>query len=153
MTAMKAFDERLPSEIDIKSADNLREIIAGALDAGTDGAKIKFANQEGKLAEVVLTPSIAETFIKVLRLISNGQGFHVIPYKAELTTQEAADFLNVSRPFLIKLLEQHDIAYDRVGRHRRIKAEDLFEYKHKRDQSRARALEELAKEDASLGQI
>ncbi|MHA7827804.1 MAG: helix-turn-helix domain-containing protein [Roseovarius sp.] len=153
MTAMKAFDERLPNDIDIKSADHLREIIANALDADSEGATIKFADQNGKPAEVVLTHSIAETFIKVLRLISNGQGFHVIPYKAELTTQEAADFLNVSRPFLIKLLEQNDIDYTKVGRHRRIKAEDLFAYKHKRDQSRAQALEELAREDASSGQI
>ncbi|WP_306110871.1 MULTISPECIES: helix-turn-helix domain-containing protein [unclassified Roseovarius] len=153
MTSMNAFDERLPSDIDIKSADHLREIIASALESGTDGAKIKFARQDGQLAEVVLTPSIAETFIKVLRLISNRQGFHVIPYKAELTTQEAADFLNVSRPFLIKLLESNEIEYTRVGRHRRVKAEDLFAFKHKRDQGRADALEKLAQEDARLGQI
>ncbi|MFY0308328.1 excisionase family DNA-binding protein [Leisingera sp. D0M16] len=153
MTAQQAFDNRLPTEIDIKNADQLREILASAMEDGGQEPRIKFADRKGKTSDVVLTPSIAETFLSILRLISSGRGFHVIPYKAELTTQQAADFLNVSRPFLIKLLEKDAISYTKVGRHRRIKAEDLFAYKDQRDSERSAALEALAREDANLGQI
>ena len=61
----------------------------------------------------------------------------MIPVEAELTTQEAADMLNVSRPFLIKLLEKGDIPFTMVGRHRRVRAEDLFAYMTERDQARS----------------
>ena len=62
---------------------------------------------------------------------------------ARFTTQEAADLLNVSRPHLIKLLEEGAINFERVGTHRRIRFEDLMEYKHKRDNERRKALKKL----------
>lgn len=153
MTAIRAFEGQLPSEFDMHSADQLRTILANAMQNDDDGAKIKFTDDKGGIGEVVLTHGIAKTFLSVLRLISNGQGFSLIPYKAELTTQQAADLLNVSRPYLIKLLVQEDIGFKTVGRHRRIRAEDLFEYRDKRDQKRSEALSNLAKSDAEQGLI
>ena len=67
-----------------------------------------------------------------------------------MTTQQAADILNVSRPYFVGLLENGEIKYALVGRHRRIKAEDLFEYKTNRDSERASAMDKLAKMDADL---
>lgn len=67
----------------------------------------------------------------------------LVPLEQELTTQEAADLLNVSRPFLIKLLEQGEIPYIKVGSHRRIRFEDLIAYKQQRDLKRRQSLKEL----------
>jgi excisionase family DNA binding protein len=70
---------------------------------------------------------------------------------ALVTAQEAADILNVSRPFLIKLLEEEKIPFIKVGTHRRIRFSDLMDYKQRRDEKRERALEEIAQLSQELG--
>ena len=74
----------------------------------------------------------------------------VMPTDAELSTQKAADLLNVSRPHLIKLIDRGDLHCEMVGRHRRVQAQDVLDYKAKRDQERADALSEMAEADADL---
>lgn len=150
--AMDAFSRRLPSRLEIENADQLRQIVASIIE--DENYTLNVVHEKGKPAEpITLTPGIAQTFLEVLRLISGGSGFMMIPVNAELTTQEAADLLNVSRPFLIKLLEEEMIPYRRVGRHRRVKADALFAYKDRRDQERAEALSQMAALDAEAGLI
>lgn len=150
--AMDAFSRRLPSRMEIENADQLRQIIASVIE--DENYTLNVVQEKGQPAEpITLTPGIAQTFLEVLRLISSGSGFKMIPVNAELTTQEAADLLNVSRPFLVKLLEENMIPFHKVGRHRRVRAEDLFRYKDKRDQTRAAALEAMAADDAEAGLI
>ncbi|APG95488.1 transcriptional regulator, ArsR family (plasmid) [Sinorhizobium americanum] len=72
----------------------------------------------------------------------------LVPVSKMLTTQQAADILNVSRPFLISLLDRGEIEYSLVGRHRRIQADLLFKYKKERDEKRSKALADLAELDA-----
>ncbi|MEW6475237.1 MAG: helix-turn-helix domain-containing protein [Actinomycetota bacterium] len=89
--------------------------------------------------------------IEVLAQVANGNAVTVAPVHAELTTQQAADLLNVSRPFLIKLLEDRQIPYRRVGNRRKVLLTDLLEYKRKDDEYRRSIADELAREAQDLG--
>ena len=146
------FAERLPDEVEIKNAEQLRTIVASQLKS-EEGARISLAQPNGETKTITLSPALAACFMEVLRLVSTGRGFRMIPVDAELTTQEAADCLNVSRPYLIKLLENGEIPHLKTGRHRKVKASELFAYKQKRDGVRSSALSDLAALDAESGLI
>ena len=90
-------------------------------------------------------------FARVLAFLANGQSVQVIPDIAELTTQQAAGFLNVSRPYLIKLLEAGEIPVRMVGTHRRVRFEDLRQYKLRDDLTRRGAADDLAQLSQELG--
>ena len=87
----------------------------------------------------------------ILTEMAKGNAVTLIPVHAELTTQQAAQILNVSRPFLIEQLEKGVIPYRKVGTHRRVMFKDLMEYKQTMDHNRLNALEELSAIDQELG--
>lgn len=87
----------------------------------------------------------------ILEAMAAGQGVSLISEKAELTTVQAADALNVSRPFLIQLLEQNVLPHRKVGKHRRVRMEDVMVYKAKIDREREAVLDQLAREAQDLG--
>ena len=94
-----------------------------------------------------LPSGIAELLMEILEAVAAGRGVTIIPEDAELTTVQAADILNVSRPYLIKLLEEEmAIPYRKVGKHRRIRMEDVMNYKQAIDQEREAVLDELVEE-------
>lgn len=149
MSALKkeAFFDRLPDEVEIKNAEQLRTIVASQIKEG-EPTTLSLALESGEMQTVTLAPALTASLMEVLRLVSSGRGFRMIPVEAELTTQQAADLLNVSRPFLVNLLENGDVPFTKTGRHRRVRADDLFAYKEKRDATRSDALGDLAKADA-----
>jgi excisionase family DNA binding protein len=89
--------------------------------------------------------------LRILEEMARGNAVTIIPVQAELTTQEAADMLNISRPSLIQLLDEGKIEYRRVGTHRRVRFESLMKYKRQADEQRRAVLEELAAYDQELG--
>ncbi|HET6383208.1 MAG TPA: helix-turn-helix domain-containing protein [Armatimonadota bacterium] len=88
---------------------------------------------------------------EILREMARGNAVTVIPVQAMLSTQQAAEILNVSRPFVVSLLESGKIPYQRLGSHRRVRLSDLMAFKEKADESADRALRELAEEAQELG--
>jgi len=93
---------------------------------------------------------MSDLLLDVLRHVGSGHAVTLVPIQELLTTQQAADLLNVSRPHLIKLLEQQAMPHSLVGRHRRVRAENVFAYKARRDAERGKALDYLIADDADL---
>ena len=95
---------------------------------------------------IELPAGAVDLLMHVLEAMAAGQGVTLIPESAELTTAQAADVLNVSRPFLIKLLDQKAIPHRKVGRHRRIRMEDVMAYKDAIDREREQVLDQLTRQ-------
>jgi excisionase family DNA binding protein len=107
---------------------------------------------EGAPEETISIPVAAFRLLnEVLAQMAQGNAVTLIPVHAELTTQQAADLLNVSRPFLVEQLEKGAIPYRKVGTHRRILFKDLMDYKQATDQNRLKALDEFAAQAQELG--
>lgn len=107
--------------------------------------------RDGESGELISIPVAAfEMLSHILTEMGKGNAVTLIPVNAELTTQQAADILNVSRPFLVEQLELGTIPYRKVGTHRRILFEDLMAYKRSVDDNRLKVLDELAAQAQDL---
>lgn len=99
---------------------------------------------------VHLPASAVQMLMDILVNISQGNAVQVVPVHAELTTQQAADILMVSRPYLVKLLDEKKIEHRKVGSHRRIRYNDLLKFKEQEERARKAVLDELVAEAQEL---
>jgi len=144
---MAVLDETfVPTDEETERAKNFSRILAKEF-APAESVTI----QRDDVDESIEIPrQVFNVLMRVLAVMSEGKAFSLIPMDKELTTQQAADILNVSRPYLNKILDLGDIAHRKVGRNRRIKFSDLMEYKKSQEQKSRNALQELADQSQEL---
>lgn len=141
----------LPNEKEIAAAVESSRQLAAFLTTKFETQRIELA-YETQQREVVELPTFAlRLLVEILSELALGNTVKVVPIHAELTTQEGADMLNVSRPHLVKLLDQGALPHTKTGRHRRIKLADLMIYRAQRDQASLNAVDELAAQAQELG--
>ena len=102
-------------------------------------------------SEALVPRAAVEMLARILAHMGAGQSVSIHPSNAELTTQQAADLLNVSRPFLIGLLEAGEIEYRTVGTHRRVTMASLVEYRRHDGEGRRKAADDLTKLSQEMG--
>jgi excisionase family DNA binding protein len=140
-----------PGTIDAEMAARAVRRIKDYLMLHPEQSTIQVRGEHGAEDPLILPREAVSLLAFILAQAAEGRGITIIPSNAELTTQQAADMLNVSRPYLIKLLETGEIPYRLVGKHRRITYEDLQEYKRRDDARRRAAADELAELGQDLG--
>ena len=146
---MVAFAYDPPSERDSEIA---REASAKIIPFVRQTQQMNLVCQGRAQEEQIALPAIAiPLFQRILETLAAGHAVTIIPQHAELTTMEAADILNVSRPYLVKLLEAGEIPFHRVGRHRRVRMEHLMAYKEKSERQSRAAMDELVALSEELG--
>src|SRR5258708_40126961 len=142
-------DSLLPSEAEAALAKETCRVLASRL---RDDGPVRVRIMDGPAPKTVKLPAAAvRLLVRILEEMAHGNAVTLVPVHAELTTQEAADMLNISRPSLIQLLDEGKIAYRRVGTHRRVPFAALMKYKRQADAGRRAALAELAAYDQELG--
>jgi len=146
------FETVAPSEADaVLARESIRLLATRKLNRRTS-ARIRFVDDGGGEAETVSVPTSAlRLFLHLLTEMSQGHSVALVPTHAELTTQQAADILNVSRPYVVKLLDEGKIPSRAVGKYRRVRFDDLMAYKRKDDDARAKILDQLTAEAQELG--
>lgn len=140
----------IPTEVEAQLSQESIRILASHIPHHRSTIELKVVENDDSEQKVVIPAAAFHLLVDILSQMAQGNAVTLIPIHAELTTQEAADILNVSRPFLIKLIETGEIICRKVGRHRRIRFEDLMNYKQQIDSDRLQALDELASQAQEL---
>ncbi|MBV6751898.1 MULTISPECIES: helix-turn-helix domain-containing protein [Pseudomonas] len=136
----------LPLEREIQLAIEGQRALAAFLATRFDTQHIQIFDERNEAHSVELPTTALRLLVEILAELAAGNAVQVVPVHAELTTQEAADMLNVSRPHLIKLLESGELPFHKTGKHRRVRFADLMAYKTQRSLDSEQAMAELAEQ-------
>ena len=143
-------DPSLPSEAEATLAKETSRVLARRL-REDEPLRLRVLDDPSPEGTFNLPASALRLLVRILEEMSRGNAVTLIAVHAELTTQEAAEMLNISRPSLIRLLDEGKIEFRRVGTHRRVRFEALMEYKRQTDAERRKVLKQLAAYDQELG--
>ncbi len=140
-----------PSEADARLAREAAGKLARQLAKADGSMQLRITGPDGASETVTIPRAAFRLLVTILAEMARGSAVRLIPQHAELTTQEAAELLNISRPYLVRLLEEGRIPFHRVGTHRRVLFEDVMAYKAEHRRARSAALDELSRLDQELG--
>lgn len=141
---------KLPVDREMQAAVLGQRALAALLATRVETHKIEIYDEKNQAHRIELPTAALRLLVEILAELAGGNAVKVVAIHAELTTQEAADLLNVSRPYLVKLLEDGVLPFHKTGKHRRVRLADLMEYKQQRDQVSEQALTELAEQAQEL---
>lgn len=140
-----------PTEQDITEAAQASEKLNRLLEYGEIERMELRTTVNSRTIHAIVPAGAFQLLLEILGQMANGNAVTVIPVHAELTTQKAAELLNVSRPFVVKLIDEKKLPATLVGTHRRIRMEDLVTYKERDDAERDEVLRQLTQEAQNLG--
>lgn len=140
----------LPLKREVDAAVMGQRTLAAVLATKFDTQRIQIYDDKNVAHQIELPTTALRLLVDILSELADGNAVQIVPVHAELTTQEAADMLNVSRPHLVKLLESGALPFARTGKHRRIRFADLMEFKRHRDEASDKAMDELARQAQEL---
>lgn len=141
----------LPSAEEVALAKMSSQELSAVVEAAGQAQRLEVTGSDGKSHQVTIPSSALKLLVEVLTQLGQGNSVNIIPVHAELTTQEAADMLNMSRPTFIKLLDSQAIPFSRKGNRRKVAFADVMQYKDALDAKRLEALDELSALDQELG--
>ena len=145
------FETVAPTEKDAALARESSRLLATRKLGRRKSVCIRLLDDDDDAEALTVPVSALRLFQHLLTEMSQGNSVTLIPTHAELTTQQAADLLNVSRPYVVKLLDEGKIPSRTVGKYRRVRFDDLMAYKRKDDEARSKVLDQLTAEAQELG--
>lgn len=150
MTTMLT-DLNLPDSYESELAQRGQRELAAYLSTKLQTQRISIVDEDDKTHTIELPTSAMTMLMEILGELAAGNAVQIVPVHAELTTQEAANILNVSRPHMVKLLEEGKLPFHKIGRHRRVLFADLMEYKKRRENESLNAMQALADQAQDTG--
>ena len=140
--------ERGPAAAHDAERDALRQVEA-VLQAERATGTVRIIGTSGE--DVAIPASLLHVLRQAAHYLAQDKLVSVVPLNKELTTQQAADILNVSRPYMVRLLEEGALPFTKIGTHRRVRFDDLMQYKQRRDAQRRQGLAELTQMSQEFG--
>lgn len=154
MTTPSRRPPQLPSDDEIAQAREASRQLARLLphdDETVNAPALRLVTDDNHHEMIAIPPGALRLLVDMLTQLGQGRAVTVLPQNAELTTQEVADYLNVSRPYVVKLIEEEKLPARKVGTRRRVAFEDLLRFDEQLRARQRAALDELARIDAELG--
>ncbi len=153
MPSSAAYEELVQKMVPVATPEDQRHGVAALSKVLTNipstPEAYKLISPTGEVAEI--PTSVLLLLERMIEVLARGDAITVVPVGKELTTQQAAQILNVSRQYVVRLLDGGQIPFRRTGTHRRIRMEDLLTYKTQRDRERMSSLDELSQMTQDFG--
>ncbi len=150
MTGTTPSKVSLPIQREVQAAMQGQRDLSAYLATRYDTQRIQIFDDDNKAHQVELPTSALRLLVDILAELADGNAVKVVSIQAELTTQQAAQLLNVSRPHVVKLLTDGVLRFHKAGKHRRVRLADLMQFKAERDRASEKAMEALAKQAQEL---